>query len=88
MIDTKFQTLAKDTSLQALWLEVVKEDKFRTIEMAKLQGKIKTLEDARQVQIRLNREFREAVGKINTPQSVETPTKKDIRSFLDILLGR
>ena len=63
MIDTKFQTLAKDTSLQALWLGVVKEDKFRTIEIAKLKDKIKTLEDARQVQIRLNREFREAIGK-------------------------
>ena len=75
MIDTKFRNTDPTTSLDRLREEVVKEDKFRTIEIAGLRDKIKTLEDARQVQIRLNREFREAIGK---NVKLTTPEKKTL----------
>ena len=81
MIDTKFQTLAKNTSLQSLWLEVVKEDKFRNIEIAKLQGKIKTLEDGlfkrREVAVNHNKRLKDLEGETN----LTTPDKKSIWDF-------
>ena len=81
MIDTKFQTLAKDTSLQSLWLEVVKEDKFRTIEMAKLQFKVKTLEDklAKRVDVAINHNDR--LKDLEGETNLTTPEKKSIWDF-------
>ena len=81
MIDTKFQTLAKDTSLQSLWLEVVKEDKFRTIEMAKLQSKVKTLEDklAKRVDVAINHNDR--LKDLEGETNLTTPEKKSIWDF-------
>ena len=78
MIDTKFKNADDKTSLQALWIEVEQLDVKRGLDRAlltELTERIKEVEDARQVQIRLNREFREAIGK---NVKLTTPEKKTL----------
>ena len=62
-----FQSIEANIEIEQLKLDV-----------AELQRDVKELEDARQVQIRLNREFREAIGK---NVKLTTPEKKSIWDY-------
>ena len=66
-----FQSIEANIEIEQLKLDV-----------AELQRDVKELEEARQVQIRLNREFREAIGK-----NVKL-TKPEKKTFWERLTGK
>ena len=86
MIDTKFKNTDPKTSLQALWLEVVKEDKFRTIEIAGLRAKAEALEKivlGLQIARRVAKEevypdFRRRLENLENNSNLTTPEKKTL----------
>ena len=79
MIDTKFKNADDKTSLQALWIEVEKADKLANVVIAGLQAKVEILEEARQIQRRLNEQFTHTTERVNS--KLTTPEKKSIWDF-------